>query len=358
LLSREHINHKKLDYTFVHKEIKIPEEKEEYKSILRQHKIDIVLDLTDMETLPLFKYTDSLGISYVNTALNDDNLTIAEIAELLYPQLPQLHHSPHILCAGMNPGIVNAWVREGIEKYGMPKSITHFEYDTSMIKESWRPLITWSIHEFLVEAFRDQSGRVHGRKNLEVLHPNGLMHKVNMQSILEPIMKLDAYPDGFQILHEENLTIGEKYNVPTQFVYAIHPKTMKHLVQLYNQKGDISEKDLILGENIEYPLTGSDSIGVLLQYADKDVYYFNTVKSEDLTNISATYFQVIMGVLAALKVLLNGELQKGTYFTEDLYNTSYHKNVFSLLVIEEFVFPKIDIAEKVNSDANRLQNNL
>ena len=81
----------------------------------------------------------------------------------LYRRRRSPWHAPHILCTGMNPGIVNMWVREGIERYGRPSSITHFEYDTAEPEDGWLPVISWSRANFLDEILNDPAGR-YGRK--------------------------------------------------------------------------------------------------------------------------------------------------------------------------------------------------
>ena len=71
-------------------------------------------------------------------------------------------------------------------------------------------MMTWSIHEFLVESVRDPSGIVLGRKKVKKLLPNALENRKSMKSILEPIMKLNEYPHGLTVLHEENLSVSFK----------------------------------------------------------------------------------------------------------------------------------------------------
>ena len=46
-----------------------------------------------------------------------------------------------------------------------------------------------------------------------------------MESFLKPFLELEKYPEGFTVLHEENVSIAQKYNIPSQFIYAINIKT-------------------------------------------------------------------------------------------------------------------------------------
>ncbi len=337
-----YIDHERLKYIFLQVELKLPERKAEYHRILEEHAISIVLDISDMDSLPFLEATNEAGVSYVNTGLNDDKETIEEGTIGIFEKKDSFDRAPHIICSGMNPGVVNMWVRYGIEKFGIPKELIHFEYDTSKVATQWHPMMTWSVHEFLTECVRDTTGVIlgRGREKMTVLTPNSLEHRKNMRGILEPIMKFDTYPDGMITMHEECASIGNKYDIPSQFIYAVHPKTMDMLVKMYEQKGDVTKDSLELGNNTSEILDGSDSIGVILEYKDKRVYYFNTVPSIAIIGTNATYTQVVVGVFAALNVLISDELKPGAYFPEDLFDTCYRHFMFDNMRVQEFVFHK------------------
>ena len=72
ILSDCYIDHKGLDYTFIHKKIVLPEKENEYRDILMRHKIDIVLDVTGMDSIPIIESTNKLGLNYINSAMNDE----------------------------------------------------------------------------------------------------------------------------------------------------------------------------------------------------------------------------------------------------------------------------------------------
>lgn len=343
------IDHELLNYSFINKEIKLPEKDKEYLKILSDNKIDIVLDITDMNSLEIIDATNKAGVSYINTAMNDDNKTVTELLFDIYPRKEKVNRAPHILCTGMNPGNVNMWVRYGIEKFGIPKQIIHFEYDTSKIAKQWHPMLTWSIHEFLVESVRDPSGVVLGKGRVKKLLPNALENRKNMRGILGPIMKLNIYPQGLTVLHEENLSIAFKYNIPSKFIYAINPKTMDILTKIYEEKGNVTKEDLELGDNTHEILDGADNIGVILEYNDKRVYYFNTVPNVAIIGTNATYTQVIVGIFAAIFTLLFDKLKPGAYFVEDLYDTHFRYFMFDNMRIQEFVFKKKNNRLKMSS---------
>jgi len=340
LLGNKYIDHKKLDYVFVHKKIVLPERERGYLNLLNKYRIDIVLDLTDMDSIPVIEATNKAKIPYINTAMNDEKREVYDVVSEVFSKKSKLGNAPHILCTGMNPGVVNLWVGHGIEKFSIPKKIIHFEYDSSRVAAKWEPMVTWCLNEFLMETIIDPSGVMLGRGRLKKLLPNGLENKRPLKPILSPLMKLDKYPYGFTILHEENITISKRYNVPSKFIYAVNVKTMEKIMKIYREKKKVTENDLSHGDNSEKILIGSDNIGVVLDYNDKKVYYFNSMPNEAVIGTNATYTQVIVGVFSALFTIMFERLKPGVYFPEDLYHTRFRNYVFDNLRTQEFVFRK------------------
>ena len=340
LLQDPYINHKELRYVFIHKKIYPEKREQDYKNILKKYKIDIAIDLTDAETVPLIETTDKEGVDYINTAMNSEKINVYELMQEIFNRKKEFTHARHILCTGMNPGVVNMWVRYGIEKFGIPKEVVHFEYDTSIFSKKIKPMVTWSIHEFLVENIRDPGGLMKKRDKEQILYPNAMKNTVYMEPILKPIMKLKKYPYGSEVLHEENVSISQKYNVPSKFIYSVNDITMQFLRKVYKNKKNVLRKDLMLGDNLKYHLDGADSIGVYLDYKDKRVYYFNTIPNISVIGTSATYLQVSVGIFAALFTLLNNKLLKGIYFVEDLFHSSFKHYLFDNMRVQEFIFKK------------------
>jgi saccharopine dehydrogenase-like NADP-dependent oxidoreductase len=338
LLSNKFINHKKLDYVFINKKISLPKEILEYKSLLKDNSINIVLDITDDNNLPVFYATNEAGVSYINTSLNGSKKIQDQVFQI-WNERDKLNNATHILCAGMNPGIVNMWARYGIEKFGIPKQITIFEYDTSKTAKK-TPLVTWSIKHFLEEVCEVPSIIMNGRNNCSELFPNALENSVNMKKILEPVLKLDNYPIGFIVPHEEVVSLAQKYDVPVKFVYSINRKTMQTLIKIYEEKGKVDHSELMLGDNTDIILEGSDKVGIMLDYDDKKVYYLNSLTNFAVKGTNATYTQVVIGIIAAFFTLILDKPEKGVYFVEDLHNSYYEQYVFDKMQVQEFVFTK------------------
>ena len=179
-----------------------------------------------------------------------------------------------------------------------------------------------------------------GRDKVKMLFPNALENRKNLRSVMSPLFKLNHYPEGFQVLHEENVSIAQKYDVPSQFLYAIHPQTMESLLKVYAKNKKVNKEDILLGDNQSKILEGADCIGVALEYPRKRVYYVNTVSNSAVIGTSATYLQVAVGVLSALFTLIFDTPPPGVYFVEDLFDAHYKYYMFDNLRVQEFVFAK------------------
>lgn len=343
----DHVRHdryvdlRSLRATFVREELRLPDGLRGYRKLVRSHDIDMVLDLTDAPTLPTLQATDDLGVSYLNTCLSDEELDVEGLVNHLLPNRRRYAHAPHILCTGMNPGAVNMWVVHGIERFGVPRETIHFEYDTSTPVSGWKPVVTWSKKEYLSETVWNPSGLVR-EGHVIPLRPNALAHAVDMAPILRPILpKLGAYPHGFTVLHEENLTLARRFGHTSKFVYALHPRTMEHLVRTWRATGTVKPSDLVLGDNTEIPLTGSDLIGVCLEYPRRRVYYTNEMHNSAVIGTNATCAQVAVGVLCGLFTLMVDRLPKGVHFVGGLRGYTYRKLLFDNMRVEETVFERV-----------------
>jgi hypothetical protein len=338
VLKDRFLEHGRLRYEFVRHRLRWPDDGT-YRELLRRHAVDVVLDLTDMDTLPVLTATDAAGVSYVNTALNDANCRVPEMVAAVHPTREEPRQAPHILSSGMNPGAVNVWVSHGVRRHGVPRGIVHFEYDTSMAVDGWRPLITWSRREFLTETVWEPTGLVVDGK-LKMFRTNALAHREDLRPVMEPVVPLPSYPRGFLVLHEENVKLGQTLGVSSKYLYAIHPRTMAYMVRRWRERGRLRISDLHVGDNTTIPLEGSDTIGVCLEYPDQRVYYLHSLANRAVVGTNATCTQVAVGVYAALITLLHERLPPRIYFATDLYDTVYPHVLFSNLRVEHFVFER------------------
>ena len=328
VLKNRFLEHSRLRYTFVRHNLRLRDHGADYVQLLRHRQIDIVLDLTDLDTMPVLHATDAAGASYINTALNDASAGVHEMVAAIHPTRQQLRRAPHIISSGMNPGAVNIWVVHGMRNYGVPREIIHFEYDSSMSFDRWRPLITWSRREFLTETVWEPTGQVDDGR-IRVFDTNALENRMDLRPIMEPIHKLPSYPRGFLVLHEENVKLAQNFGTSSKYIYALHPKTMDFLVRRWRERGTVLISDLEIGDNTSIPLTGSDTIGVCLQYPRRRVYYVHSLSNQAVVGTNATCAQVAIGVWAGLTTMLSEPLQSRIYFPTDLYGTIYPHVLFS-----------------------------
>jgi hypothetical protein len=339
VLSDVHLDQRRLEYRFIRRRLCFPDDTRYYHRLLKLHRIDIVLDLTDLDTAPILAATDAAGVSYVNTALNDSGQGVAAVVSALHPTRERERNAPHIISSGMNPGVVNIWVWDAFRRYGAPEEIVHFEYDTSVPVAGWRPMITWSRQEFLTETVWEPTGLVIDGE-LHLLDRNALASRQDMREVMEPVLPLRSYPRGFLVLHEENVKLGRKLGASSKYLYAIHPRTMDYLEQLWRVRGRVSIDDLVVGDNTAVPLDGADTIGLCLNYPDKQVYYLHSLDNADVDGTNATCAQVAVGVDAALTTLLSEQLAPRIYFASDLYDTVYREVVFRSLRVEHSVLDR------------------
>ncbi len=339
MLEDRYLEHQRLDYQFVRRRLRLPKHQAYYRRLLARYEIDIALDVTDMDTLPILGATDLAGVSYIGTSLNENKRGAQALVDALHPTRTKPRRAPHILCSGMNPGVVNIWVWHGVRRYGKPREIVHFEYDTSMVADGWRPIITWSRKEFLSEVAWDPTGMVVDGKPV-MLHTNAIQNRESMRSILKPVLPLESYPRGFLVLHEENLTLGQMLGVSSKFLYALHPKTMAYLARRWRKRGELRITDLATGDNTLLPLDGADTVGVCLEYPRRRVYYLHSLANSAVVGTNATCTQVAIGVYAALFTLLREPLAPRIYFPNDLYDTVYPQVLFANMRVEHFVFAK------------------
>ncbi len=330
------LEHKRLRYTFLRRRLRFPEDAGEYVGLLRSRGVDIVLDLTDLDTPPVFEATDSAGVSYMNTALNQAEAGVAEMVDAIHPHRQRPRRAPHIISSGMNPGAVNIWVTHGVRHYGRPLEIVHFEYDTSTPASGWRPIITWSRQEFLTEVVWEPTGVVENGE-VRILPANAVQTREDLGPVMRPVIPLKEYPRGYVVLHEENVKLGRALGASSRYIYAIHPRTMDYIDRLWRRQGTVRIGDLEIGDNTTVPLVGTDTIGVMLRYPDRRIYYINSKSNADMVGTNATCAQVAVGVYAGLITLLTERLRPRVYFASELYDTVYRDVLFSNMRVEHFV---------------------
>ena len=349
VIHSQYIDHKKLKYVFIRENFT----KDTIKGILKdaadKYGVSIVLDLTDQNTLPILSASDSLGLHYLNCSLNSEGESMSHFVDSMKSFSNHFTNSVHVLSMGMNPGIANHLIIQGVKEYGIPLEFVEVEYDSGMPRtDSGKPFITWSKKQFLNEAVESGAGYCgpggiyveREEKAIEIL--------IDTKEFLEPIKKLDTYPLGMLVSHDEVIAMSRILEVPGRFIYAIHPLSLARMKKLLKKSKPVSEAEIIFEENTLIPLDGSDCIGVWLKYQNKDVCYYLDVEHSDIKGTSATLFMVAVGVIAGLLDLLeNPLLEKGVHSVLDLNNdhflsiTSQHLKIHKKVLLKETTHRKV-----------------
>jgi Saccharopine dehydrogenase NADP binding domain len=332
---------RKLKTEFLKATIDVAKGGEDYLRLLKTYRIDIVIDLSVNETRAMLAAADSAGVSYVNTGVaNRPGENFSEVVLDLVRRKTNSWNAPHILCSGMNPGIVNMWVRRAVEAHGVPENIVHFEYDTGEPVDGGVPVIAWSRETLLDEIVNDPAGYVEGRNRIALIPPNPLKNRVSMEDVLRPIMNLPVYPRGFLLLHEENITLGQRYDVPSRFLFSLKSETMDYLEEVYDRYKEVPADALALGDNWKIPLKGEATVGVRLEYGDTQEYFLNTTAQGSVPGVSGSCRQVAAGLHAALWTVVEDPLEKRVHFVEDLLGTTCERLMLSNLPVQHVVLAK------------------
>ena len=341
LLDDRLLPHQELDYEFQKTAIDVDKRREDYLRLLKAHGIDTVIDLSVNETRAMLAVTDGAGVSYINTGVaNRPGENFSEVVLDLVHRETNSWNVPHILCSGMNPGVVNMWVRRAIETRGVPENIVHFEYDTGEPVDGGAPVVAWSRETLLDEIVNDPAGYVEGRNKIKLVPPNPLKNRVSMEEVLRPIMNLRIYPRGFLLLHEENITLGEKYDVPSRFLFSLKTETMDYLEEVYDRHKEVPLDALALGDNGKIPLKGEATVGVRLEYENTLEYFLNTTAQGSVPGVSGSCLQVAVGLHAALRTVAEDPLEKRVHFVEDLLGTTCERLMLGNLPVQHVVLAK------------------
>jgi hypothetical protein len=332
---------RELNGEFVKANIDVDPGREEYLHLLKTHWIDMVIDLSVNETKAMLAIADRAGVSYINTGVaNRPGESFSEVVLDLFTRKTVSWNVPHILCSGMNPGIVNMWVKRAIETHGVPKDIVHFEYDTGEPVEGGVPVISWCRETLLDEIVNDPAGYVEGRDKIRLLRPNPIKNRVSMEGVLRPILNLPVYPRGFLLLHEENITLGQEYDVPSRFLFSLKTQTMDYLEDVYDRKREVPLDTLMLGDNMKIALKGEATVGVCLEYENDRKYFLNTTAQGSVPGVSGSCRQVAAGLHAAFWTLVSHPLDRRVYFVEDLMGTPCERLMTENLPMQHAVIRK------------------
>ncbi|MWC27808.1 saccharopine dehydrogenase NADP-binding domain-containing protein [Paenibacillus sp. MMS18-CY102] len=289
----------------------------------------MVIDLSWADTRSMIACCDELGISYVNTALEDEE--VDEEPELESTSLLEridrfdavestYKRVKAIVCSGMNPGVVQ-WMavklmNESPDKkpraiYVVEKDDT-FYADPSLAKPN-TVYVTWSPECFLEEAVSNFPVYSIGKTTYMIYG--------NVYDREYEVRMGDVTFSGCLMAHEETIALAEDYQVESAFIYRVNDYTTSQIQSNLDDPDRLWEFDQKLLHPDDGKLIGSDLIGVLLVYDDHERYMYNSVTNEDAYaefKTNATYLQVASGVYAAASVLILDDVSPGVHWVHRL----------------------------------------
>lgn len=302
---------------------------ESFRQHLRQTGTTHVIDVSWADTVEMLRCCQETGVHYINTALEnplvDENEGLAPYSLLERYRIFQeaRQSSPQttaIIGSGMNPGVVQ-WMAIKLMKElpdKQPIACYIVEHDSSLYKDpaliKERTIYsTWSPECFLDEAILN--------------YPMFMKHQFPFTMHL-PVYQLEFKVtlgnkqfNGSLMPHEEVLSLGEKFDMETGFIYRVSDYTIDLIRSQLEDLDVIWEWDHQILDPSIGEVGGEDLVGVLLVYPDKERYMYNVLSTDTIYPvfpINATYFQVACGIYGALCTLLKDEIPNGVYFVDEL----------------------------------------
>lgn len=331
------------------------------KAHLKQTNTSIVLDISFGDTVNMLKCCDSLGIIYINSALEsvsvDENEAFAgfplqERYKIFESHRDKFKNTSAIICSGMNPGVVQWMAIDLIKKYPnkQPKACYIVENDTSFFENEKLAdkntiYTTWFPEGFLDEAINSYPTFM--KKNFSIF----LYKQVYELEFKVTLGKNQFY--GCLMPHEEAITLGKMFDMETGFIYKINDHTTNLIKSNLNDINVLWKKPMKVLDPEVTPLKGEDLVGILLVFEDSEAYMYNTLNNKDTYKkykTNATYLQVAAGVYGALATILLDDIPQGIYYVDELLiNTNNNYGKYLSYHLEKFI-----IGENNHSDGDLL----
>ncbi len=315
-------------------------ERGELPELVATHGVDVVVDLATEDQLALWRQASAAGgVSVVNTTITTADTEVWDRMQVGLGLSRDPAASVHVFNTGMNPGIVGYWAVEAAARWGRPEEVVIWEYDDTTWADGWQPGVTWEVEDFIAETFVDAAMAMDGRGQPRFLDRPA----IEAPEALAPLLAgagLDVPPEavGMTVPHEELVTIAEALDCPARFLYALHPRTVDHVARLHLDGGVRPDHLDRLVNLPDRELVGRDRVAALLRYPERSVHIVNRRGHGDLPDgTNGTALQVAAGAWAGLATVLEGRLEGGVYFPEDLVGTGYGRRVRDVLEVEEIV---------------------
>ncbi|KIG18843.1 Homospermidine synthase-like protein [Enhygromyxa salina] len=313
------------------------EHKQDLASVLREHRPDEVIELAAVGTRDCMSACAEAGANYLTTAyddwsavarLNPDGARCMVRAQDLFDP-PDIEAGVHLLCMGMNPGLINLLVARGLNELaalsGRPPSLNELDLHTLLFTEidatttskalepaSERFPCTWSPGGCLEELLEPEA-MITASGELEILShaPHRALYEARCG---------DELIRGHLVPHEELVSLGAMYpSVDLAYCYRLPPASEASLAASPDRTAAQWQTRRLYPPDHLGDLTGFNRVGLLLcSHTLGELWIgWQTAVADALPySTNATLLQVSAGVLAGWHELRRAA--PGIYLPEDL----------------------------------------
>jgi homospermidine synthase len=305
-------------------------EREDFVRVLREHRPDLVVELAAVGTWDCMTACAELGSSYLTTSYDIWPTQAATPCMLRSRALfdpPDIEAGVHLLCMGMNPGLINLLVARGLEELaarsGRAPSLAALDLFTVLFTEldattSTSPLpeatfcSTWCPDGCLSELLEPTAMLTADGETVSLDHaPHRAFYEARCGA--EQIL-------GHIVPHEELVSLAAMYpTIDLAFVYRMSPAAEAALAALPERGAeDWPTHRLYPPEHLD-DLRGFSRIGALLCSRTLGELWVGWQTSSEQArrhSTNATLLQVATGVIAGWTEL--NRASPGVYLPEEL----------------------------------------
>jgi homospermidine synthase len=313
------------------------DDKQDLVQLLREHRPDEVIELAAVGTWDCMSACAELGASYLTTSYDtwrgtelhdpDDARCMLRSRALFDP--PDVELGVHLLCMGMNPGLINLLVARGIQELaarsGRPPSLAGLDLHAVIFTELDQTTTTTPLAS---PAERFCSTWCPDGCLDEVLEPESMMTVAGETAILDhpPHRALyearcgDEQIHGHLVPHEELVSLGAMYpTVELAYVYRMAPAAMAALAAVPDREPDDWPTERLYPPDHLDDLRGFNRLGALLcsrSLGELWIGWETPMEAARRYSTNATLLQVAAGILAGWPELRAAE--PGVYLPEEL----------------------------------------
>lgn len=312
------------------------ENKQDIAALLREHRPDEVIELAAVGTRDCMSACAEAGASYLTTAYDDwaANALLDPQSARCMPRARELFDPPdieagvHLMCMGMNPGLINLLVTRGLselgKRSGRPPSLDALDLHTLLFTEidttttraldpnSERFPCTWSPSGCLEELLEPEA-MITASGELEVLShaPHRAFYEARCG---------DELIRGHLVPHEELVSLGAMYpSVDLAYCYRLPPASEAALAASPDRTAAQWQTRRMYPPDHLGDLDGFNRVGLLLcshSLGELWIGWQTAVADALVYSTNATLLQVSAGVLAGWHELRRSA--PGIYLPEDL----------------------------------------